>query len=106
MAYQLTDKSKIFLKFFLRFLKEHHCFGKYQRALFEAKDYRANDFIKRQCEICNFFITENSFSWSDTKEGIDYWRNLNYEFRKLYFSFKNELSNTSQEFILAKFNIF
>ena len=106
MECQFSDKGKIFLKFFLRFLKEHHCFSKYQRALFEAKNYRDNNFIKRQCEICNFGIIDNSFIWSDTKEGHDYWSNLNYEFRKLYYSFKNELSNTSQEFILAKFNIF
>ena len=106
MESQLTDKGKIFLKFFLRFLKENHCFGKYQRALFETKNYRDNNFIKRQCENCNFCIIDSSFIWADTKEGIDYWCNLNYEFRKLYYSFKNELSNTSQEFILAKFNIF
>ena len=86
MACQLTDKGKIFLKFFLRFLKEHHCFGKYQRALFEAKDYRANDFIKRRCEDWYFGIIGNSFSWSNTKEGHDYWSNLNNEFINLYYS--------------------
>ena len=97
MECQLTDKGKIFLKFFLRFLKENHCFGKYQRALFETKNYRDNNFIKRQCENCNFGIISNSFIWSDTKEGIDYWRHLNNEFIKSVISFKKELSKTSKE---------
>ena len=107
MECQLTDKGKIFLKFFLRFLKENHCFGKYQRALFEAKNYRANNFIKRQCEDCNFDIINRSFTWSDTKEGDSYWRHLDNEFINLYyFLFRIELSKTSQPFILSKFNIF
>jgi hypothetical protein len=107
MECQLTDKGKIFLKFFLRFLKENHCFGKYQRALFEAKNYRANNFIKRQCEDCNFEIINRSFTWSDTKEGDSYWRHLDNEFINLYyFLFRIELSKTSQPFILSKFNIF
>ena len=97
MECQLTDKGKIFLKFFLRFLKENHCFSKYQRALFEAQNYRANDFIKRQCESCNYGIIDHSFTWSDTKEGDSYWCNLNYEFINLYYSFKKEFSKTSKE---------
>ena len=92
MECQFSDKGKIFLKFFLRFLKENHCFGKYQRALFTSKNYRSNDFIKRQCESCYFEIINNSFIWSDTKEGDSYWRHLNYEFRKLYYSFEKEFS--------------
>ena len=87
MECQLTDKGKIFLKFFLRFLKENHCFGKYQRAFNAEYDgYGANNFIKRQCENCNYGIIGNSFSWSNTKEGHSYWKHLNNKFRKLYLS--------------------
>ena len=87
MECQLTDKGKIFLKFFLRFLKENHCFGKYQRAFnAEYEGYRSNDFIKKQCEHCNYGIIDNSFIWSNTKEGHDYWWNLNNEFMNLYLS--------------------
>ena len=82
----MNDKGRSFLKFFLRFLKENHCFGKYQRALFERSNYRANDFIKNECENCNYGIIGNSFSWSNTKEGHDYWSNLNNEFINLYYS--------------------
>ena len=89
---KLNDKQKCFCRFFLRFLKENHCFGKYQRALFEAKNYRANDFIKRQCEDCNSEIINNSFTWSDTKEGHYYWKYLNNEFRSRYYLFRIELS--------------
>ena len=81
----MNDKGRSFLKFFLRFLKENHCFGKYQRALFERSNYRANDFIKKECENCNYGIIDHSFIWSDTKEGHRYWCNLNNEFRSLYF---------------------
>ena len=82
----MNDKGRSFLKFFLRFLKENHCFGKYLRAFnAEYEDYRSNDFIKRQCESCNYGIIDNSFIWSDTREGHDYWSNLNNEFRSLYF---------------------
>ena len=74
----MNDKGRSFLKFFLRFLKENHCFGKYQRALFDRSNYRANDFIKKECENCNYGIIDHSCTWTDTKEGHRYWCNLNY----------------------------
>ena len=80
MAYQFTDKGKIFLKIFSRFLKENHCFSNYQKAL--AASPRPLKIIQ-YCNNWDDYIIDNTLVWRTTKEGFDFWENLDRQFRKL-----------------------
>ena len=80
--------TETFTKIFLRFLKENHCFSKYQRALFEAYKERANikfhELLIRETEK----IINDSFIWAHTREGHNYWQFLNYKFKNICRSIK------------------
>lgn len=80
MAYQLTDKGKIFFKLFSRFLKENHCFSNYQKAL--AASPRSLKIIQ-SCNNWNSYIIDKTLVWRATKEGFDFWENLDRQFCKL-----------------------
>lgn len=80
--------TETFTKIFLRFLKENHCFGKYQIALSKAYKERANikfhELLIRKAEK----IIDDSFIWSDTKEGYNYWYVLSNKFKNICRSIK------------------
>ena len=63
-------------KLFIDFLKENNCYAK-----FKDNFYRENpekDFAEFMCSnIYNILII--AFSWSETPEGREYWRNMNYK---------------------------
>lgn len=80
---KLSKKGKYFLKFFVRFLKEHHCFAPFQRELFRKNGLQSNEILYNFCECCDSRIIAFSFTWAKTKEGHKYWKRLNDEFYNL-----------------------
>ena len=82
MAYQFTNEGKIFLKIFSRFLKENHCFSKYQKALAASPRSRSLKIIQ-YCNNWNYDIIDKTLVWRATKEGFDFWENLDRQFSKL-----------------------
>ena len=77
----MVEDSKNKIKFLVRFLKERNAYSKYRHNLLLHKGYHYRTFIKM---FMNSGILSNSFFWRDTKEGYDYWRKLNDEFRNKY----------------------
>ena len=80
MAYQFTNEGKIFLKIFSRFLKENHCFSNYQKALTGTLCLLK---IIQYCNNWNPNIIAGTLIWCATKEGYDFWHNLDKLFKKL-----------------------
>lgn len=81
-------------KLFVRFLKETHSYACYQEE-FKATEKDFVRFMLRNfgdkessylsiASISNVSTIDNSFSWSETKEGHDYWGFLNYYYRVLF----------------------
>lgn len=63
-------------KLFIDFLKENNCYIKFKDNFFrENPEGDFADFIHRS--VYNIFII--AFCWSETPEGREYWRNLNYK---------------------------
>lgn len=79
----LSKKGNAYLKLFTRYLKQHHCFGSFQKALFKQNGYNSNKRLKNYCEACNFRIIDYAFKWLSTAEGHDYWSRLNFSFQTL-----------------------
>jgi hypothetical protein len=78
----MVEDSKNKIKFLVKFLKEKNAYSKYRHNLLLNKGYHYGTFLKMSM---NSGILSNSFFWRDTKEGFDYWRKLNDEFRNKYY---------------------
>ena len=78
----MVEDSKNKIKFFVNFLKEKNAYSKYRHNLLLHKGYYYRTFIKM---FMNSGTLSNSFFWRDTKEGHDYWSELDEEYKKRYY---------------------
>jgi hypothetical protein len=80
----MVKEHKNKIKFFVNFLKEKNAYCKYIRNLLLDKGYPYySKYIKEN--ISSRGIFSMSFIWEKTKEGHDYWSELDEEYKKRYF---------------------
>lgn len=76
----MTKTQKNRIKFFLSFLKEKNAYYNFKNNLLKQKGYETYyTYLKKDFGALPIF---NAFVWERTKEGYNYWKQLNEEFIK------------------------
>ena len=64
-------------KIFLLWLKEHDCYDQYKENFISYHLHCSFSTFISECNPC--FYLSNAFFWTDTSQGIEYWKELNWE---------------------------
>ena len=85
--------NKIILPFFIRFLKKEHLLERYMKNLNSDNGYNLRMWYYENSDVYYFLFKDiyvnkgynllnRAFRWNETEEGQDFWRDLNYKWRK------------------------